>query len=134
MILVIDGKTYPAVTIGDLSLRHTLELQRELITTNISSAKTWVDVQALLQEFTALPEDRRATHPEALFLGALTIWATRVSAGEQLSLLEAVDIPTSSVQWVKEPPDREEPEGKAPAQPKTGGAATRTRKKTSTPQ
>ena len=134
MILVIDGKTYPAVTIGDLSLRHTLELQRELITTNISSAKTWVDVQALLQEFTALPDDRRATHPEALLLGALTIWATRVSAGEQLSLLEAVDILPSSVQWVKEPTDREESEGKAPAQPKTGGAATRTRKKTSTPQ
>lgn len=134
MILVIDGKTYPAVTIGDLSLRHTLELQRELVTTNISSAKTWVDVQALLQEFTSLPDDQRATHPEALFLSALTIWATRVSAGEQLSLLEAVDIPTSSVQWVKEPTDREGTEGKAPAQPKTGGAATRTRKQTSTPQ
>ena len=136
MILVIDGKTYPAVTIGDLSLRHTLELQRELVTTNISSARTWVDVQALLQEFTALPDDQRATHPEALFLSALTIWATRVSAGEQLSLLEAVDIPASSVQWVKEPtdPDHEEPEGKAPARPKTGGAATRTRKQTSTPQ
>ena len=134
MILVIDGKTYPAVTIGDLSLRHTLELQRELVTTNISSARTWVDVQALLQEFTALPDDQRATHPEALFLSALMIWATRVSAGEQLSLLEAVDIPASSVQWVKEPTDHEEPEGKAPARPKTGGAATRARKQTSTPQ
>lgn len=65
MILVIDGKTYPAVTIGDLSLRHTLELQRELITTNISSAKTWVDVQVLLQEFAALPDDQRATRGQA---------------------------------------------------------------------
>ena len=133
MILVIDGKKYPAATIGDLSLRHTLELQRELVTTNISTAKTWVDVQALLQEFTDTPEDKRAEHPEALFLSALTMWATRVTAGEQLSLLEAVDIPASSVQWVKEPTDHEEPEGKAPAR-RSGGAATRTRKQTSTPQ
>lgn len=132
MILIIDGKRYPAVTIGDLSLRHTLELQRELITTNISTAKTWMDVQALLEEFTATPEDKRAEHPEALFLSALTIWATRVTAGEQLSLLEAVDIPPSSVQWVKEPTDHEEPEGKAPARPRA--AATRAKKPTSPTQ
>lgn len=125
MILVIDGKRYPAATIGDLSLRHTLELQRELITTNISTAKTWMDVQALLEEFTATPEDKRAEHPEALFLSALTIWATRAAAGEQLSLLDAVDIPPSSVQWVKEPTDHEEPEGKAQARPR----ATTTRAK-----
>ncbi len=128
MILVIDGKKYPAATISDLSLRHTLELQRELTTENISRAKTWGEVRGLVEEFAALPDDAaRSNHPESLFLMAVTIWATRVTAGEALTLLESVDIPATSVKWVAEPTDRQEAAegagGKAPARAKPAGAA-----------
>ncbi len=49
MILVINGKTYPGTSMSDLSLKRTLELQRELVTTGISSARTWGEVQGLIK-------------------------------------------------------------------------------------
>ena len=118
MILVIGDKHYPGVAVSELSIRHTLALQRELAVTNISSVKTWADVRALLAEFATLDKAGRENHPEALFLTAVTIWAARVTAGEELGLLDAVDIPAASVRWIAEPSDKkaaEAAEGKAQA-------------------
>ena len=119
MILVIGDKHYPGVTVDELSLRHTLALQRELAVTNISSAKTWADVRALLAEFQALDKAARENHPEALFLTALTIWAARVTAGEEMGLLDAVDIPAASVRWIAEPSDKKAAAA-GKAQPRSG--------------
>ena len=129
MILVIDGRHYPVVSVEDLSLRHTLALQRELVVTNISRAKTWADVKALLAEFEAMAPEDRANHPEALFLTALTVWACRVMAGDEVSLLDAVDVPASRLKWIKEPADRApaaDAKGTAPAgkaRPRKAGAS-----------
>lgn len=122
MILVIGDKHYPGVAVSELSIRHSLALQRELAVTNISSAKTWADVRALLTEFQALDKAARENHPEALFLTALTIWAARVTAGEEMGLLDAVDIPAASVRWIAEPSDRQ-PAGKA--RPRRSPGATK---------
>ena len=134
MILVIDGKTYPRATVDDLSLKQILALQRELIANDISSAKSWDDLSALITEFASQSEETRKRNPEAMFLSMFTIWATRVCAGDDVSLLDVMNAPISelkSVKWVKEPED-ELPEGKAQARPKSG-TAKRTPKKTSGP-
>lgn len=131
MILVVNGKKYPAASVKDLSLKHTLELSRELATTDISSAKSWQDVQQLFEEFSALSKEEQQKHPEGLFLTALTIWATRVAAGEELSLLDAVDVPPSVIQWVAEPADKQ-PAGKPKASRSTPAAGGKS--KTSTPK
>lgn len=127
MILVINDKTYPGTTMSELSLKRTLELQRELATTGISSARTWNEVQSLMESFVKMSAEERARHPEALFLTALTIWAARVAAGDDVTLLEACDIPPSAVRWVAEPADNlPSTAGKAPARRKSQGG---TRKK-----
>lgn len=132
MILVIDGRHYPVVSVEDLSLRHTLALQRELVVTNISRAKTWADVKALLAEFEAMAPEDRANHPEALFLTALTVWACRVMAGDEVSLLDVVDVPLSRLKrfkWIEEPSDHApaaDAKGAAPAgkaRPRKAGAS-----------
>ena len=119
MILVIGDKHYPGVAVNELSIRHSLVLQRELAVTNISSAKTWADVRALLAEFQALDKAGRENHPEALFLTAVTIWAARVTAGEEMGLLDAVDIPAASVRWIAEPSDKKAAAA-GKAQPRSG--------------
>ena len=119
MILVIGDKKYPGVAVSELSIRHSLALQRELAVTNISSAKTWADVRALLAEFQALDKAGRENHPEALFLTAVTIWAARVTAGEEMGLLDAVDIPAASVRWIAEPSDKKAAAA-GKAQPRSG--------------
>lgn len=124
MILVIGDKHYPRVAVDELSIRHTLALQRELAITNISSAKTWADVRKLLADFSTMEPAERENHPEVLFLTALTIWAARVTAGEDLGLLEAVDIPATSVRWVAEPSDKAAPAGKS--RPRRAPGVTKT--------
>lgn len=114
MIVVIGDKHYPHVNIEDLSLGHVMALQRELTLTNISSAKTWAEVRALVNEYAESPN--KADHPEYLFLMSLIVWAARVTAGEQISLLDAVDVPVSQIKFVTEPHDKlPGPEGKAKA-------------------
>ena len=130
-LIVIGDKHYPLVDIEKLSLKHTLVLQRELSLTNISSARTWAEARELVREFQSISKEERESHPEALFLTALTIWAARVTAGEDLTLLDAVDVPLSQVRFVHEPTDRKAPEGKDGPRP-GGGAKRSTSKKRST--
>lgn len=125
MILVIGEKRYPSVAIDELSIRHTLALQRELATSDFTSAKTWTDVLQLLADVSTMTLAERQKHPEALFLTAVTIWAARVSAGEQLSLVDAVDLPAKAVRWVAEPADHAEPDA-GKAQPRKPGAKRKT--------
>lgn len=123
MILVIGEKKYPAASVSDLSLKRALELQAELVTTGISSARSWADVQALMESFVSLSVEERAAHPEALFLTALTIWAARVGAGEDLTLLDACNVPLSAVKWIAEPTDSlPQRSGKASARKKPAGS------------
>lgn len=131
-LIVIGDKHYPLVDIEKLSLKHTLVLQRELSLTNISSARTWAEARELVREFQSISKEERESHPEALFLTALTIWAARVTAGEDLTLLDAVDVPLSQVRFVHEPTDRKAPEGKVAPRPSGGGAKRPTSKKRST--
>lgn len=115
MIVIVGGKHYPGVQVEDLSLLNVMALQRELTLNNISRCKTWEDVQGLVSEMAALSAEDRKAHPEMLFMTCLLVWAARVSAGERVSLLDAVDVPVSQVRFVNEPQDRAPGKAKAPA-------------------
>lgn len=125
-ILVVNGKHYQLAALEDVSLRHALALQRELAVTNISSARTWADVKALLEDVAALEPAERVRHPESVFVTALTVWASMVAAGEDVGLLEAVDIPMTCIRFVTEPTDKAQPAGKGKprgaGRPKTSAA------------
>lgn len=114
MIVIVGDKHYPGVQVEDLSLLNVMALQRELTLNNISRCKTWEDVQALVTEMQTIPEGERKTHPEMLFMTSLLVWAARVSAGERVSLLDAVDVPVSEIRFVTEPQDRAPGKAKAP--------------------
>lgn len=108
MIVIVGEKRYPHVNVTDLSLTHCMALQRELTLTNISSCKTWADVRALVAEYQEMPAAERGNHPEFLFLLSLSVWAARVTAGERLDLLDAVDVPIAQIHFVAEPHDKVE--------------------------
>ena len=114
MIVIVGDKHYPGVQVEDLSLLNVMALQRELTLNNISRCKTWEDVQGLVSEMAALSAEDRKAHPEMLFMTCLLVWAARVSAGERVSLLDAVDVPVTQVRFVNEPQDRAPGKAKAP--------------------
>lgn len=116
MILVIGDRRYPVVHIAKLSLKHALWLQQEIaLNPSITSCRTWAEIRELWTEYARLTRAEQMAHVEGTFLTALTIWAARVTSGEDLSLLDAIDVPVSDLRWVTEPGDRAEggSEGKA---------------------
>lgn len=126
MILVVDGKRYPVVHISKLKVKHALLLQQEIaLNPMITSCRSWEEIRKLWTQYARLPKDEQRTHAEGLFLTALTIWASRVTAGEDMTLMEAIDFPITDLRWVEEPGDRTPAAGsveagKAPG-PRTGG-------------
>lgn len=111
MLLQIGGKRYPVRSLEDLSLRLAAQLQHELGSgafDRITSVRSMDELRDVLGEWGNLPKAEKVRHPEAMFLTCLTIWASRSMAGEDLTLLDAVDVPVSSVEWLAEPSDRKE--------------------------
>lgn len=119
MILMIGDRHYELVDAAQLRSKLTFAqqvfLQRELVVTGISSARSFADVVRLAADFYQLPAGERDEHPEGQFLLAVVIWASRVCAGESIGLLEAIDVPISDIRFIPEPDDGAEPEGKAGA-------------------
>ena len=116
MLLEIDGRRYPVVAMERLELRHVVLLQRELQQNpGITALSTWSDIRHELGAWGNLTGKQREHHPEALFFTALTVWSARVSAGEDLSLLDAISVPVSAIHWIVEPGDRQAGEGEGKA-------------------
>lgn len=114
MLLQYGGKRYPVQSLDDLTLKHATQLQHELGSgafDRVTSVRTMEDVRGVLGEWGSLPKADRVRHPEAMFLTCLTLWATLALAGEDLTLMEAIDVPLSSIDWVREPTDRQEVSG-----------------------
>lgn len=135
MIIVIGDQHYSLVGLEDVSLKHWLQLQRELTVTGISGARSIDEIKDTIGEFARLSRAEQLRHPEGLFLTSVTVWAARVTAGEDLSLLDAVDVPMSELRFVAEPTDRKP--GDDPGKAAGGGpnrAARRRRRRTSAPR
>ena len=109
MLLQIGDKRYPVRDLEQLSLRLAAQLQHELASGSfdrITSVRSMDDLRGVLGTWGNLPKAEKVRHPEAMFLTCLTVWASRAMAGEDLSLLDAVDVPMSAVDWIREPSDR----------------------------
>ena len=114
MLLQIGDKRYPVRDLEQLSLRLAAQLQHELASgtfDRITSVRSMDDLRGVLGTWGNLPKAEKVRHPEAMFLTCLTVWASRAMAGEDLSLLDAVDVPMSAVEWIREPSDRQEAPG-----------------------
>lgn len=122
-------KAYPLVSLEDfkhvLTLRQQIALQRELTLTNISSARNFAELCALVVEYVGLPSNEdRIDHPESAFMTGVMIWATRISAGEDITLLDAIDVRLEQLEWYREPGDQEEDEGEqSPGKPSPAASA-----------
>lgn len=127
MLVEIEGRRYKVPAMEDLQLRHVAELQHELAgDSRITSLRDWAEIRAALGEWGDLPKAEQLKHPEAMFFTCLTVWAARVMAGDEVSLLEAVSVPARQVRWIVEPSDKQAGEGpgKAP-RPASAGADRR---------
>lgn len=104
----IGSQVYDAEAIDQLSLRDILQLETE--TTNMGHPLRWSDVQQISRELADLPtDDERSQHPSAIWLLAITIWASRRRFGEDLTFAQAIDFPLVDLDYLPEPEDHQKP-------------------------
>jgi hypothetical protein len=148
--LKIGDQTYPLKSVDELSLldlllleRETRDLGRPLTLSVISDMEK--DVGAATMGKATVEERRRARqeHPDAPWLLAVSLWASRRAAGDKLTFEEAISFPLSELSFVREPGDPEDTPAEADptrARPGSGRAgkpqasrsSTRTSSKPST--
>ncbi len=104
----LGSKVYDAASIEDLSLKFILMLERE--TADLGRPMRWADITAMVDSLGAIEDhEERGRHPDAPWVLAVTIWAARRNAGEDLTFGEAIDFPLSGLTFLHDPQDRKEP-------------------------
>ncbi|MGX7679074.1 hypothetical protein ACSMXN_09250 [Jatrophihabitans sp. DSM 45814] len=139
MKFMIGDRLYNDAALDQLSLKDILILEME--TEKLGRPLKFAQVQGWAEEFNRLADrmaDKRATaavraeaekslteHEGALWVTAITIWASRKIAGEEITFGAAIDFPMGSLRILPEPEDRKAPADPTRARPGSGRAAKR---------
>lgn len=133
MLIEANGKTYPWKGIEGLTLKHIAALQYELRSgkfDGITSLRTLDEIRGMFVAYSNMSKSEQRAHPESLFLTCFTIWSARVLAGDAVTLTEAIDVPATSIRFIREPADRQsEPDPKARPSASAGGSRPGKRRK-----
>jgi len=119
----IDQKTYDTGSVDEISLRDVVLFNSQAADMGLPA--TWADVERIAGEMAERTE-KDGPHPEALLMFAVTVWAARRIAGEDVTLEQALDVPMTSIEIVearKAPKDRQ-PKKKGSGSSKGSGRAT----------
>jgi hypothetical protein len=122
----INGKVYDATDLESVKLRDILVFEQQ--TKDMGRAVTWGEVNQWADELDALgSDDERANHPGAPWLTAVTVWASRRIAGEDLTFGDAVDFPMSALRFIPDPEDHKPKANPTKARPTGSGRAGNSR-------
>jgi hypothetical protein len=117
-----DSKVYRLSAIDDLTLAMLLELEVE--TAELGRKITVGDVYAMNEELEACKtDDERKRHPNAAWMLAICIWATRRLSGENITFGEAISFPMRDLTYLPEPADKKPPADPTRSAHRGSGAA-----------
>lgn len=124
----IQGKTYKVPSLEDLSMDDILVLDAELQDRYHSS---WVKVQEFALESGDLTAEEAEKHPMSTLMGGVTVWMVlRVSGKQEITMREALSIPSNAVEEVlvdgpkdRQPKKRPSRKASAPAAEPQGPTA-----------
>ncbi len=117
----INDKIYATSSLDELSLRDVTMFNSQA--EDMGLRRKWSDVERVAQELAALPEDEAEQHPDKYLVLAVTVWATRRTAGEKVSFEEAIDVPMLNITLLPDPEDKKP--GKPKARKGTAKKATK---------
>lgn len=118
----INGKTYDTATVDEISLRDVVLFNRQAA--DVGLDVKWADVERISNEMAELG-DTDVPHPDALVMFAVTIWAARRVAGDDVTLSEALDVPMKDIEFLearKVPKDRQPKKKARSTRPVSGPA------------
>lgn len=113
--IVLRGKTYTILKPSDLTLKMLLQLEIE--TEQFGKRMTLADFERLDAEWAAHRASTAGAsiHPAAVWLVAVTVWASKRLAGEEVTFEDAIDFSFDEIKAVPTPQDRKPPAGRKAA-------------------
>lgn len=122
----VGETTYTAASLDELTLKMVLELEQE--SAELGRVLHLADIQAMANRIDSMKTDQqRGEHPDAPWVIAVTVWASRRLAGEKLTFSEAVDVPMKDLVFLKEPQDHKRPANPTKRPAKVSGRAAKPR-------
>lgn len=138
MKVIIDGKVYEGHTLESVSIRDALAFNRDCAEHDYPWR--WADVERIRNEIRLTKPTERYKHPEALVLTAVSVWASRLVAGDQVTFSEVIEAPLGTMRFVDDEPDPSKDKTGAampdprPARPASGRAAAPRARKAAAPR
>lgn len=120
----LQNKVYNAAALDEITLRDLVLFNTQA--EQMGLARKWSDVERVSRELAAMSRAEADGHPEKFLAIAVTIWATRRTQGDDVTLEQAIDFPMNAIEFLPEPEDRKPGKRKAPAK-KAGAARKATR-------
>jgi hypothetical protein len=118
----IGSTVYEASSILRLTLGQILDLERQ--TAALGRPLSWSQIKAMMQSLESVSAEAFSGHDDAPWVIALTIYASRLAAGEQVTFAEAVDFPLEDLTILPATEDHSRP-GPTKARPGSGRAAAK---------
>lgn len=116
MKIVIADREYPQPSLGRLSVTQLMRLERE---TGLSRRQ----IREKFEQMQNLSEAEREEADDALILTGITLWVSRMAAGEDIGFEAACDVPIDEVRFILEPGDDEVAPDPRQAPPASGRGA-----------
>lgn len=120
------GETiYNTAALDELSLKDIVLFDSQAAEIGLDAR--WSDLEQAATDMSALSADEADRHPRKILVIAVTIWAARRMAGEQIKFGDAIDFPANSMRLLPEVGD------KKPGKPKAAKKAAKKSPKASAP-
>lgn len=106
----IAGKVYDAADLDRLSLKDILLFETQAaelgVIPELGRPMAWGDIGAISERIDALETDVEKENDRGMvWMTAVTIWASRKLAGEDVTFEQAVDFPMRDLKFIPEPQD-----------------------------
>lgn len=118
-----DGRVYDVTGIDRLSLANILRLEKE--TSELGRAMKWSELRAMVDRVADLDEEARDVDDDTPWVLALTVWASRLNAGDAITFEQAIDFPLGDFQQLPDPQDHMPTVDPTKARPGSGRAGSR---------
>lgn len=98
----IADAEYDAATIEDVTLRDTLVFERQMA--DLGRPMSWPELMRMVMRLAAIADpSARGEDPDAMWSLAVTVWASKRLAGEDVTVAEAVDFRLSDLVFLPDP-------------------------------
>lgn len=112
-IQIGEGQAYDLHSVDDLTLAQLIRLEKECAA--LGQAMKWRDLRAMLERIAAMDADKAQDDDDFLLFIGITVWASRLAAGETVSLADAVAFRLADLEFL--PDEGEELPADEPADP-----------------